>query len=142
MAERGIALVPTMINIETFDDIAAGADVKFPRYADHMRRLKQGFPEVVRAAWEAGVQVYLGTDAGGGIDHGLAADEMHLLHEKAGIPAAEVLAASSWRAREWLGIPTDLGDLVVYERDPRADLAAVREPALIVLRGRILKAAK
>jgi imidazolonepropionase-like amidohydrolase len=142
MAERGIALVPTMINIETFDDIAAGADVKFPRYADHMRRLKQGFPEVVRAAWEAGVQVYLGTDAGGGIDHGLAADEMHLLHEKAGIPAAEVLAASSWRAREWLGIPTDLGDLVVYERDPRADLAAVRDPALIVLRGRILKAAK
>ena len=52
MAARGIALVPTMINIETFDDIAAGADAKFPRYADHMRRLKQGFPDVVRAAWE------------------------------------------------------------------------------------------
>ncbi|MDN3240049.1 amidohydrolase family protein [Glycomyces tritici] len=142
MAARGIALVPTMINIETFDDIAAGADAKFPRYADHMRRLKQGFPGVVRAAWEAGVPVYLGTDAGGGIDHGLAAEEMHLLHERAGIPAADVVAAASWRAREWLGIPADLGDLVVYEDDPRADLAAVREPAVIVLRGRILKAPK
>ncbi|THV24288.1 amidohydrolase family protein [Glycomyces paridis] len=137
MAARGIALVPTMINIETFEDIAAGADAKFPRYADHMRRLKAGFPGVVRSAWEAGVPVYLGTDAGGGIDHGLAAEEMLLLHEKAGLPVADVLAASSWRAREWLGLPADLGDVVVYDRDPRADLAAVREPALIVLRGRV-----
>ncbi len=136
MAARGIALVPTMINIETFDDIAAGADAKFPRYADHMRRLKQGFPEVVRAAWEAGVPVYLGTDAGGGIDHGLAAEEMHLLHEKAGIPAADVVAMSSWKSRAWLGLPPDLGDVVVYDRDPRADLSATREPALIILRGR------
>lgn len=142
MAERGIALVPTMINIETFDDIAAGADVKFPRYADHMRRLKQGFPEVVRAAWEAGVPVYLGTDAGGGIDHGLAAEEMLLMHEKAGIPAADVVAVASWRSREWLGLPTDLGDLVVYERDPRADITAAREPAVVILRGRLLKAPK
>jgi imidazolonepropionase-like amidohydrolase len=136
MAANGTALVPTMINIETFDDIAAEADVKFPRYADHMRRLKQGFPEVVRAAWEAGVRVHLGTDAGGGIDHGLAAEEMRLLHEKAGMPAADVLAASSWGAREWLGLPADLGDVVVYDRDPRVDLGAVREPALVILRGR------
>jgi imidazolonepropionase-like amidohydrolase len=136
MAAQGTALVPTMINIETFDDIAAGADVKFPRYADHMRRLKRGFPEVVRAAWEAGVPVYLGTDAGGGIDHGLAAEEMRLLHEKAGIPAADVVAMSSWRARDWLGLPPDLGDVVVYDRDPRTDLGAAREPALIILRGR------
>lgn len=137
MAARGTALVPTMINIETFEDIAAGADAKFPRYADHMRRLQAGFPAVVRAAWEAGVEVYLGTDAGGGIDHGLAAEEMRLLHEQAGIPAAEVVALASWRARSWLGLPGDLGDVVVYERDPRADLAAARDPAFAILRGRI-----
>lgn len=139
MAAGGTALVPTMINIETFDDIAAEADVKFPRYADHMRRLKQGFPEVVRAAWEAGVRVHLGTDAGGGINHGLAAEEMRLLHEKAGIPAAEVVAASSWGARAWLGIPEGLGDVVVYERDPRTDITAAREPSLIVLRGTVVE---
>ncbi|GAB3645071.1 amidohydrolase family protein [Glycomyces tarimensis] len=138
MAAQGTALVPTMINIETFDDIAAGADAKFPTYADHMRRLKAGFADVVRAAWEAGVPVYLGTDAGGGIDHGLAAEEMHLLHTKAGMPAAEVLAAASWAAREWLGLSADLGDVVVYGTDPRTDLAAVREPELIILRGSIL----
>ncbi|GAB3999199.1 hypothetical protein GCM10029992_27300 [Glycomyces albus] len=138
MASQGTALVPTMVNIETFDDIAAGADVKFPVYADHMRRLKAGFPEVVRAAWEAGVEVYLGTDAGGGIDHGLAAEEMRLLHQKAGMSPEQVLAASSWGARDWLGLPDDLGDVVVYEHDPRTSLEAVREPNLIVLRGKIV----
>ncbi len=138
MAAQGTALVPTMVNIETFDDIAAGAEAKFPTYADHMRRLKAGFADVVRAAWEAGVPVYLGTDAGGGIDHGLAAEEMHLLHTRAGMPIADVLAAASWRARDWLGLPQDLGDIVVYGSDPRIDLAAVREPELIVLRGRVV----
>jgi imidazolonepropionase-like amidohydrolase len=139
MAAQGTALVPTMINIETFDDIADKADAKFPVYADHMRRLKAGFADVVAQAWEAGVAVYLGTDAGGGIDHGLAAEEMRLLHDKAGMPVADVLAQSSWKSREWLGLPADLGDVVVYDADPRRDLAAVRNPARIILRGRVVR---
>ncbi|GAA4900722.1 Pro-Hyp dipeptidase [Stackebrandtia albiflava] len=139
MARRGTALVPTMINIATFDDIAAHADPKFPVYAAHMRRLKREFPEVVRAAHDAGVPIFVGTDAGGGIDHGLAAEEMLLLHEQAGMSAHEVLAAASWRAREWLGFGDRLGDLVVFDRDPRLDLRAVRTPSRIVLRGAVIR---
>lgn len=143
MARRGTALVPTMINIETFDEIAAQADPKFPVYADHMRRLKRTFPRLVGAAVDAGVPVYVGTDAGGGIDHGRAAEEMLLLRDKAGLAAADVLAAASWRARAWLGLPGlvegGLADLVVYDRDPRADLSVVREPSRIVLRGRVIR---
>jgi imidazolonepropionase-like amidohydrolase len=143
MARRGTALVPTMINIETFDGIAAGAEGKFPAYAAHMRRLKARFPAVVAAAVDAGVPVYVGTDAGGGIDHGLAAEEMLLLHEKAGMAPLDVLAAGSWKARDWLGLPGlhegGLADLVVYGRDPRADLTALREPRRIVLRGRVVR---
>ena len=143
MARRGTALVPTMINIATFDDIAAQADPKFPVYAAHMRRLKEGFPGVVRAAHEAGVPVYVGTDAGGGIDHGLAAEEMILLNELAGIPAEEVIAAASWRAREWLGFASlterGLADLVAYDEDPRKDLRVLRDPKRIVLRGRVVR---
>lgn len=142
MAARGTALVPTMINIATFDEIAAHADPKFPVYAEHMRALKAGFPEVVRAAYEAGVPVYVGTDAGGGIDHGLAAEEMILLHELAGIPADEVIAAASWRGREWLGFGSlterGLADLVAYDADPRRDLRVLRDPKRIVLRGRVV----
>ncbi|MGA3525129.1 amidohydrolase family protein [Melissospora conviva] len=143
MARRGTALVPTMINIATFGGIAAQAEAKFPGYAAHMLALRDRFPEVVRAAYEAGVPIYVGTDAGGGIDHGLAADEMLLLHEQAGMSAVDVLAAASWRGREWLGFPGlvegGLADLVVYDSDPRADLRVVRSPSRIVLKGRVLR---
>ncbi|WP_306215363.1 amidohydrolase family protein [Actinoplanes sp. RD1] len=142
MARRGTALVPTMINIRTFGSIADQARPKFPGYADHMLALRDRFPSVVAAAHEAGVPLYVGTDAGGSIRHGLAAEEMLLLHE-AGIPAVDVLAAASWKAREWLGFPGlvegGLADLVVYAEDPRADLRVVRAPRRIVLKGRVVR---
>jgi imidazolonepropionase-like amidohydrolase len=141
MARRGTAFVPTMINIRRFDDIAGEALPKFPRFAAHMRTLGAGHPAVVRAAHEAGVPIYVGSDAGGGIAHGMAAREMVLLHELAGMAPLDVLRAGSWGAREWLGIPGLVeggpADLVVYDRDPREDLTALLEPGLIILRGRV-----
>ncbi|MGI5522885.1 amidohydrolase family protein [Micromonospora sp. CA-259024] len=143
MARQGTALIPTMINIVTFGDIAEQARAKFPGYADHMLALRDGFPEVVRAAHEAGVPIYVGTDAGGGIDHGLAAEEMLLLHERAGMAPVDVLAAASWGAREWLGFPGlvegGLADLTVYPEDPRRDLRVVRAPSRTILRGRVIR---
>ena len=142
MARNGTVLVPTMINIKTFGPIADQARDKFPGYADHMLALRDGFPSVVRAAHEAGVRIHVGTDAGGSVRHGLAAEEMLLLHE-AGIPAADVLRSASWGAREWLGFPGlvegGLADLVIYPEDPRRDLRVVRAPQRIVLRGRVVK---
>jgi imidazolonepropionase-like amidohydrolase len=142
MARRGTALVPTMINIETFDDIANQAAGKFPGYADHMRRLKRSFPAVVAAAHEAGVPIYVGSDAGSGIPHGNAPQEMILLHEKAGMSTMDALAAGSWQARAWLGFPGlvdgGLADCVVYADDPRLDLRALLAPQVIVLRGRVV----
>jgi imidazolonepropionase-like amidohydrolase len=142
MARRGTALVPTMINIETFGDIAVRAEEKFPGYARHMRALGDGFAGVVAAAHEAGVPIYVGTDAGGGIDHGLAAQEMLRLHTRAGMPVMDVLRAGSWGAREWLGFPGlvegGLADLVVYDEDPRRDLRVLTAPRRIVLRGRVV----
>jgi imidazolonepropionase-like amidohydrolase len=139
MARRGTALVPTMINVDRFEEIAVTAESKFPGYAAHMRRLQAGFPAIVAAAYEAGVPIYVGSDAGGGIGHGEAAGEMLMLHERAGMSTMDVLRAGSWGAREWLGFPGltegGLADLVVYEEDPRTDLRAVLSPRLIVLRG-------
>ncbi|MET0520664.1 MAG: amidohydrolase family protein [Jiangellaceae bacterium] len=142
MARRGTALVPTMINIRTFGTIAEQARDKFAGYADHMIALRDRFPSVVRAAHEAGVPIYVGTDAGGGIRHGLAAEEMLILSE-AGLPAADIVASASWKAREWLGFPGlvegGLADLVVYPEDPRTALAVTRHPQRIVLRGRVIR---
>jgi imidazolonepropionase-like amidohydrolase len=142
MARQGTALVPTMINIRRFGEIAAQADGKFPAYAAHMRALGDRFPSVVRSAYEAGVPIYVGSDAGGGIAHGMAAREIILLHHEAGLTTLEALRAGSWGAREWLGFPGlvegGLADLVVYDRDPRVDLSVLLEPRVIVLRGRVL----
>lgn len=144
MARRGTALVPTMINVERFDDIANQAEEKFPEYAAHMRRLRVGFPRIVATAYDAGVPIYVGTDAGGGIGHGQVVREMLALRQWAGMSTMDVLRAASWGARDWLGFPGlvegGLADLLGYEIDPRADLNAVREPSLMVLRGRVLTA--
>jgi imidazolonepropionase-like amidohydrolase len=143
MARRGTALVPTMINIATLSAIAERAREKFPAYADHYVRLQDRFPAVVRAAHEAGVRIYAGTDAGGGIGHGQLAEEMLLMHSSGGLPAVDVLRAASWGAREWLGFPGLVeggrADLVVYDTDPRADLRVVAAPRRVVLRGRVVR---
>ena len=140
MARRGTALVPTLINIDSFPGIAERAE-RFPAYAAHMRALHARAHGVVRRAAEAGVPVFAGTDAGGGIRHGRIADEVVALHA-AGLPALDALGAASWAAREWLGrpalVPGASADLVVYRDDPRTDLAALSAPALVLLRGRVV----
>jgi imidazolonepropionase-like amidohydrolase len=136
MARRRTALVPTLINVETFPGIADSAS-RYPAYAAHMRALHGGARDVVRRAVEAGVPVYAGTDAGGGIAHGRIVDEIEALRA-AGHP--DSLAAASWAARAWLGRPSFAvgfpADLVVYRSDPRLDPAVLREPQLVMLRGR------
>ena len=135
---RGIAVVPTLINIDNFPSIALDADEKFPKYAAHMRALFATSRERIRTAFDAGVPIYTGTDAGGSLPHGLVRDEIRAL-AGAGIPLADVIAQASWRAREWLGLPGLVegapADLVVYAADPRRELGAVLAPTRMILRG-------
>ncbi|GAB2821781.1 amidohydrolase family protein [Lentzea nigeriaca] len=139
MASRGTALVPTLINIETFPGIADRAG-KYPTYANHMRDLHARVSATVSSAIEAGVPVYAGTDAGGGIRHGRIVDEIIALH-RVGMSAADAIGAASWNAREWLGFPSlsegAAADIVVYDEDPRENLDVLRSPRMIMLRGRI-----
>ncbi|MEV4318444.1 amidohydrolase family protein [Actinocrispum sp. NPDC049592] len=140
MAAAGTALVPTLINIETFPSLAAGAD-KYPIYAAHMLQLHAGVADTVRMAIEAGIPVYAGTDAGGGIEHGRLADEIEALH-RVGMTPEQALASGSWAARGWLGYSGiedgAAADIVAYPADPRTDLSVLRTPSRILLRGRII----
>ncbi len=140
MAAAGTALVPTLINIETFPGLAAGAD-KYPAYAAHMLQLHAGVADTVRMAIEAGIPVYAGTDAGGGIEHGRLADEIEALH-RVGMTPEQALASGSWAARGWLGYSGiedgAAADIVAYPADPRSDLSVLRTPSRILLRGRII----
>ncbi|MFF1821229.1 amidohydrolase family protein [Kribbella sp. NPDC058245] len=141
MAERRVAVVPTLIQLENFPEYADQAAAKFPIYSAHMTDLYERRLHRLRDAFEAGVPVYAGTDAGGVLGHGLIASEIQAL-TGIGMSGEQALAAGSWAAREWLGVPSTLqpgdpADLVVYEEDPRANPAVLSHPKLIVLRGRI-----
>jgi imidazolonepropionase-like amidohydrolase len=137
-SRSGAAVVPTLINIDNFPQIAVAGEEKFPTYAAHMRSLYATSRDRIRRAFEAGIAVYTGTDAGGSLPHGLVRDEIRAL-VGAGIPQPEVVAQASWRAREWLGLPGLVegapADLIVYDTDPRTDLAAVLNPRRMLLRG-------
>ena len=139
MVAHGTALVPTVVQLGNFPDYAAAAGERFPAYAASMTDLHRRRRETIMAAYDAGVPIYAGTDAGGVLPHGGIADEVVELAAY-GIPAHDALGAASWRARGWLGWNALLeegapADLVVYPRDPLADLAVLHEPSRVVLRG-------
>jgi imidazolonepropionase-like amidohydrolase len=140
-AGQGIAIVPTLVNIATFPEIAEPAREKFPDYATRMLALHARRYDTIGAAHDAGIPIYVGTDAGGSLRHGLVAEEALEL-TRAGLTEIEALYAASWGAREWLGRPgLEEGadaDLVVYAVDPRAEIRALAAPEHIVLRGRDL----
>ncbi len=139
MVEHGTALVPTVINIENFPGIADSA-AKYPVYAQHMRDLYEGLHTTFGNAYDAGVPIYAGTDAGGGIAHGRISDEVAAL-SRIGMDPTDALGAASWRAREWLGRPgLEHGapaDVVGYHEDPRTGPHVLSRPDLVVLRGQI-----
>jgi imidazolonepropionase-like amidohydrolase len=142
MAERGVALVPTLINIARFPEIAERGH-RFPRYADHMRALHRTVHQRVHDAYEAGVAIYSGTDAGSELPHGRIADEVLALRG-AGLSAHDALGAASWRARDWLGAADGLAEgspasFVAYPADPLLDITVLRHPSFVVLRGRLFR---
>lgn len=140
MARQGTALVPTL-------DVFAGDVARLrtrpagPRRDWYLAGFR-GLLATTRAAHEAGVAVYAGTDSVGGVRFGDVTSEVEWL-VRAGVPATDAVAGASWRAREWLGLPGLVeggpADLVVYDSDPRVDVSTLRRPRRIVLRGRVVR---
>ncbi len=136
LANHGIAWVPTMGIIPAVGEFVASLGVDAGSFGEALDR----HPEAVREAAEAGVRLLAGTDAGMA-PHGSIANEIRLL-AGTGMGPAAALAAGSWDARAFLGLPgIEEGapaDLVAYARDPREDLAVLDEPILIVLDGTVV----
>ncbi|WP_183093454.1 amidohydrolase family protein [Nocardioides stalactiti] len=140
MVAHGTALVPTVLQTDKFTDyVTAGRD-KFPAYADRMGALHRSRRDVLMAAYEAGIDLYVGSDGGGTARHGVFHEEV-LAMAAMGLPADYVLGAASWRARAWLGWNPGLdegdpADFVVYPSNPVDDLGVLARPSYVVLRGR------
>ena len=142
MVAQQVALVPTVQQTAKFPEYVDAARDRFPAYATTMEGLFAQRRDVLMAAYEAGVALYVGSDGGGSARHGCLHEEMAAMVEM-GLPADYVLGAASWRAREWLGWNPTLeegapADFVVYPRDPRGDLTVVQERSCVVLRGTVV----
>ncbi|HEY1627045.1 MAG TPA: amidohydrolase family protein [Streptosporangiaceae bacterium] len=136
MASNGTVLTPTLKVIqealETVWDKPEG-----PR-KDWYTGGATAHPRLVVAAAEAGVTILAGTDSS---PHGRIADEIRALAE-AGLSGHAAIAAASWTARAYLGldglVPGAPADAVVYDTDPRTDLAQLDRPRAVILRGRLV----
>ena len=136
-AAAGIPVVPTLRQVANFESFAAQGEAKFPRFAARMRAMHERRYEHVSRLHEAGVTLLLGSDAGTSIGHGEPALEAREMAKA--IPAADVIAGATWRARRYLGAPVldegDPADIVVLSEDPRRDIDALAAPLAVMLDG-------
>jgi imidazolonepropionase-like amidohydrolase len=71
---------------------------------------------------------------------GAARDLCDQLSQAGFVSPHQALAAASWAARSYLGLPglveDGLADAVVYAGDPRADLGQLDTPRAVIVRGK------
>lgn len=136
MAAAGMALVPTATTFHTLRPQMSAEEVP-PALREWFTSGVDRHAELVAAAAAAGVTVLAGTD----LPPGSLTQEIQWLAE-AGLSASQALAAGSWQARQWLGLPgVEHGapaDLLILVSDPRDDLAVLDRPEHVVVRGRLV----
>lgn len=134
MAAQGMVLTPTLSVLQK-SLVRAQERPDSPRKRWYVNGAS-AHPTLVAAAGEAGVTVLAGTDS---LPHGRIIDEVQAL-AAAGLRPHDALAAASWSARHYLGLPgLEPGapaDAVVYASDPRTDLDQLAHPVAVILRGR------
>ncbi len=137
-AAAGVPVVPTLMQVASFAGFAAQAGERFPRFAERMQRMYERRYTHVGEMHDAGVTLLVGTDAGTSIAHGDLAREATEMARC--MPAADVVAAATWRARHFLGAPVlaegDPADVVVLAADPREHIEVLAAPVAVLLGGR------
>ena len=143
MASNGTTLVPTL---SVWDDwLFYGREMDWP--ATRLARA-EGLRESSRAAMagaiRSGVRIAAGPDAGGGsVRHGRLAREIELMID-CGMEPAAALAAATREGARLMGEAAERGtievdkiaDLVLLERNPLDDPAALRLVAAVIQAGR------
>ncbi|MDY2941942.1 MAG: amidohydrolase family protein [Varibaculum sp.] len=137
-AAQGIPVTPTVLQVDRFADFAEQAGDKYPVYGSTMQQMWQRRREQEAALYDAGVQLLPGTDSGGYQRHGSLPSELQRWPQL-GIPVPEVIDLATWRVRDFLGFPSladgNPADLVIYDRDPRENVAVLTGPKHVYLDG-------
>lgn len=136
MARRGTLWTPTVATGVYYAGMAARGSGPV---AEAARASLPHWRGMIELGARLGVTILAGSDE---LPTGSLAGEVRTLHEF-GLAPAQALAAASTAARNVFGLPgIEEGapaDLVLFERDPRTDLAVLAEPALVLLGGHRLR---
>ena len=138
----GAYLVPTLIAGHTVERIATERpDFYTPEVRQKALEVGPIMKTALRTAYEKGVKIAFGTDAGVN-DHGTNAYEAVLMNE-AGMPERAILVSATVNAAELIGITDITGtieagkdaDIIAASGNPLEDISALLQPSYVMARG-------
>jgi imidazolonepropionase-like amidohydrolase len=148
MLEHGTFLVPTLLAPQAVIEQGEARGTMSEWALRKSKEVLDAHRDSARRAFQAGVRVAMGTDAGV-MPHGTNLRELGLMCDHAGMTPMEAIVATTRTAAECLGWqdrvgtlePGKLADVVVSDVDPLADIHALRPEAirLVIQGGRIVK---
>lgn len=139
MLESGALLCPTLAITDFILNQGAAAGIP-EESLEKARRLKASSLEGHRAAYEAGVPIFMGTDSSAAFRFGNHARELTLMHDQIGLMPMEAIVASTHTAAIALGIDDETGtleagkraDLLIVDGNPLEDLRLLEDTANIL----------
>ena len=138
----GAYLVPTLIAGYTVERIATERpDFFVPEVRQKALEVGPVMRNALRLAYEKGVKIAFGTDAGVN-DHGTNAYEMVLMNE-AGMPERAILISATINAADLMDLTDITGtieagkdaDIVATAGNPLQDISALMQPTFVMARG-------
>jgi imidazolonepropionase-like amidohydrolase len=145
MREAGVYLVPTITAGKSVADSARIEGYYTPVVTEKSLEIGPQIQDTFRRAWEAGVPIAFGTDAGV-FRHGRNGVEFVYM-EEVGVPFMEALEMATVNAADLLGQGDRLGalqpgyaaDLVAVPGDPLADAEAMLDVSFVMKGGQVVK---
>ena len=143
MKEKGTCFVPTIATV--IDLIDPGGNYDDPVLSVRGRAMLPRVRDATARGWKAGVQIIAGTDTDYGPESTRRIPDEVVELVQLGLPPMDAIKAATSLAARCLGIDQRTGalkagleaDLIVVDRDPLADVGALRDVVLIVNNGRI-----
>jgi len=143
MKEKGTCFDPTIATV--IDLIDPGGDYDDPALSVRGRAMLPRVRDATVRGWKAGVQIIAGTDTDYGPESTRRIPDEVVELVQVGLPPMDAIKAATSLAARCLGIDQRTGvlkpgleaDLIAVDRDPLADVGALRDVVLIVNNGRI-----
>lgn len=148
MAAKGVFLVPTQCTLDAMLNSKEAMATMPPHQVTRMLESGKTSAEAIRRAYELGVPIAMGTDAGTpGNHHGENWQELIVMVRDCGLSAIDSIRAATINAAKLIRRGDKLGqiqegftaDLVAYAANPLDDIKAVAEAGFVMKDGHVYK---